>query len=195
MSVIRHTTKLRKEDLLAYLPIYASTFATKTEVEDLKVQVEYLKKHVESGIHEESEPELLMPKELFGRLPHEIRKTIKGVQLCYKHDHADFCLMGIRKVLSTSIHIRFKKDGRERELYDGSGEPFKLPKWIELAKQNGLISASLAKKLTNEVKVFGDVGSHDYMITFYKEDVSSTFKLLRLALDRMYPREDDAKVD
>jgi len=142
-----------------------------------------------------SELELLMPRELFERLPQEIRKTIEGVELCYKHDHADFCLMGIRKVLTTAIHIRFKKDGKERELYDGSEEPIKLPKWIELAKQNGFISASLAKKLRNEVKVFGDVSSHDYMITFYKEDVSSIFKLLRLALDRMYPREDDAKAN
>jgi hypothetical protein len=195
MSVLRHTTKLRKEDLSAYLPNYASVFATKTEVEDLKVQVEYLKKHVESGLNEESELELCMPRELFERLPRDIQKTIEGVELCFKHGHADFCLMGIRKILSTAIHIRFKKVGKERELYDSGGEPFKLPKWIELAKQNGFISASLAKKLTNEVKVFGDVGSHDYMITFYKGDVSSIFSLLRLALDRMYPKEDVAKAD
>jgi hypothetical protein len=91
-----------------------------------------------------------MPQELFERLPPEIRKTIEGVELCYKHDHADFCLMGIRKILSTAIHIRFKKVGKERELYDSDRESFKLPKCIELAKQNGFISASLAKKLTNE---------------------------------------------
>ena len=94
--------------------------------------------------------------------------------------------MGIRKALSTAIHIRFRREGNEKELYNGKGESYKLSKWIELAKQNRFLSASLARKLTKEVKVFGDVGSHDYMIDFHKEEVPSVFKLLRLALDRMY---------
>ena len=137
-----------------------------------------------------SREELPIPKEVFEKLPKEIQKIIKGVKLCYNHDHADFCFMGMRKALSTAIHIRFRREEKEEELYGIKEEPYKLTKWIELAKQNKFLSASLAKKLTKEVKVFGDVGSHDYRIDFRKEDVPSIFKLLRLALDRMYYKEE-----
>ena len=180
---------MRKEDLASYLPSYTEAFATKTEFEELKVEVEYLKKKVESAKTKELERELSMPKEILEKLPKEIQKTIEGVRLCYEHDHADFCLMGIRKALSTAIHIRFRREGKEEELYDGDSRPYNLDKWIELAKQNKFLSASLAKRLMKELKPFGDVGSHDYMIDFQKEDVPSIFKLLRLALDRMYWQE------
>jgi len=186
MSIIRHTKKMRKEDLASYLPSYTETFATKTEVEELKVEVEYLKTKIESAKTEELERELSIPKEVLEKLPKEIHKTIEGVRLCYENDHADFCFMGIRKALSTAIHIRFRREGKEKELYDGDRRPYKLDKWIELAKQNKFLTVNLAKRLTKELKLFGDVGSHDYMIDFHKEDVPSIFKLLRLALDRMY---------
>ena len=140
--------------------------------------------------NEKLEEELSIPKEVFEKLPQEIQKTIEGVKLCYKYDYADFCFMGIRKALGTAIHIRFRKEGKEEELYDSKGEPYKLTKWIELAKQNRFLSASLARKLTKEVKVFGDVSSHDYRVDFHREDVPSIFKLLRLALDRMYHEEE-----
>jgi len=142
-----------------------------------------------------SREELPIPIEVFEKLPKEIQKIIKGVKLCYEHDHADFCFMGMRKALSTAIHIRFRREGKEEELYDINGEPYKLTKWIELAKQNRFLSASLATKLTKEVKVFGDVGSHDYRVDFHKEDVPSIFKLLRLALDRMYHNEEKVQKD
>jgi len=184
---------MRKEDLTSYLPNYTEAFATKTEFEELKVVVEYLKSKIESATTEELERELSIPKEILEKLPKEIHKTIEGVKLCYEHDHADFCFMGIRKVLSTAIHIRFRREGKEEELYDGNERPYRLDKWIELAKQNRFLSASLAKRLAKELKLFGDVGAHDYMIDFQKEDVPSIFKLLRVALDRMYRQEDKWK--
>jgi len=189
MPEARHTKKTyRKEDLQHYISSYTESFPTKTEFEELKVEVEYLKKKVE-GRKTELERELSMPKEILEKLPKKIQKTIEGVRVCYEHDHADFCFMGIRKTLSTAIHIRFRREGKEEELYNGNRRPYKLDKWIELAKQNKFLSASLAKRLTKELKLFGDVGSHDYMIDFHKEDVPSIFKLLRLALDRMYRKE------
>lgn len=168
---------------------YSDFYTMKKELVELKLEVEYLKRTIEVGKSEEIDEELSMPKELLENLPKEIQKTIEGIAFCYERDHADFCFMGIRKVLSTAIHIRFRKEGKEDELYDNNSEPYKLPKWLELAKQNGFLSASLAKKLTKEVKVFGDVSSHDYRIDFHREDVPSIFKLLRLALDRMYHKE------
>lgn len=164
-------------------------YATKVELEELKVEVKYLKKQIERSKTEEIE--LSIPKGIFERLPKVVQKTIEGVKLCYENDHADFCFMGIRKALSTAIHIRFRREKKEDELYDSNGEPYRLPKWIELAKQNRFLSASLARKLTKEVKVFGDVGSHDYRIDFQKEDVPSIFKLLRLALDRIIIKKNE----
>lgn len=190
MPVTRHTKKIQKEDLPSYELPSSDLYPTKIEFEELKVEVEYLKKHIESRKTEELEEELSIPKEVFEKLPKEVQKTIEGVKLCYEHDHADFCFMGIRKALTTAIHIRFRREGKEQELYDSNEEPYKLTKWIELAKQNRFLSASLARKLTKEVKVFGDVGSHDYRIDFHKEDVPSIFKLLRLALDRMYHKDE-----
>lgn len=169
------------------MPEGYGSYATKVEFQELKVEVDYLKGQIERSKTEELE--LSIPKEVFEKLPKEIQKTIEGVKLCYEHDHADFCFMGIRKALNTAIHIRFRREGKEDELYDNNREPYKLPKWIELAKQNGFLSASLAKKLTKEVKIFGDVGSHDYRVDFHREDVPSIFKLLRLALGRMYHKE------
>jgi len=183
MPEARHTKKTyRKGDLQHYIHSYTESFPTKTEFEELKVEVEYLKKKVE-GRKTELEGELSMPKKVLEKLPKEIQKTIEGVRVCYEHDHADFCFMGIRKALGTAIHIRFRRESKEEELYDNNEEPYKLAKCIELAKQNRLLSTSLAKKLTKELKLFGDVSSHDYMIDFHKEDVPSIFKLLRLALD------------
>jgi len=186
MPVKRHVRRIRKEEQPSYPSIYAPPFPSKMEFEQLKVEVEYLKKKVETDKTKELEGELNIPKDVFERLPKEIQKSIKGVQLCYEKDHADFCFMGIRKALSTAIHIRFKRAGKEKQLYDDKKEPYDLAKWIELAKQNGFLSANLAKKLTKELKLFGDTSSHDYMIDFHKEDVPSIFMLLRLALDRMY---------
>lgn len=168
---------------------YGEAYPTKIEFDELKVEVEYLKKKIESGKAEKSEGELSIPKEVFEKLPKEIQRTLEGVKLCYEHDHADFCFMGIRKALSTAIHIRFRREEKEEELYDIKKEPYELAKWIELAKQNGFLSASLANKLTKEVKLYGDVGAHDYMISFHKEDVPSIFKLLRLVLGRMYRKK------
>ena len=168
----------------AYIP--SDFYATKVELEKLKLEVEYLKKKIEASKTEEINKELSMPRELVEKLPREVQKTVEGIKLCYEHNHADFCFMGMRKALSTAIHIRFRREGKEDELYDPNRRPYKLPKWIELAKQNGFLSASLAKELTKEVKVFGDIGSHDYKVDFHKEEVPSIFRLLRLALDRMY---------
>jgi hypothetical protein len=92
----------------------------------------------------------------------------------------------MRKALIDAIRIRFKRDGKENKLYDKQGRAYKLAKWIELAKQERYISPNIAKKLQEEVKVFGDVASHDYMVNLQKDEVPSIFKHLRLALARMY---------
>jgi predicted nuclease with TOPRIM domain len=135
---------------------------------------------------EEKREELDFPEEIFKKLPAEVQKTIEGIKLNYQKDFPVFCFFGMRKALIDAIRIRFKRDGKENKLYDKQGRAYKLAKWIELAKQERYISPNIAKKLQEEVKVFGDVASHDYMVNLQKDEVPSIFKHLRLALARMY---------
>ena len=137
--------------------------------------------------------ELSIPEKVRKRVPKEVQVTLEGVRLCYQHGHADFCFMGLRKALSTAIHIRFKQAGKEAELYDINDEPYSLTKWIELAKQNGFLSATVAKQLAKELKFIGDISAHDYRVDFQREDVPSVFRLLRVALDRMYSEKEKAQ--
>ena len=133
---------------------------------------------------------LVFPKKILEKLPQEVRKTIEGVMLNYVNDLPDFCFWGMRKALIDAIRIRFKRDKKEKMLYDENGNAYKLLTWIELAKQKRYLSYSLARDLNREVKIFGDTASHDYMANLHKEEVPSIFKHLRLALARMYYNED-----
>jgi len=195
MPVIRHTKKREKPiqyrltefsvDGVKGSTFYSSLateFVPRVEYEKLRFRVETLEKRGAEGISSE----LVFPLEVLDKLPNEVRRLIEGIRLTFEHDFPDFCFMGIRKALSIGIDIRFRRDRKYAMLCDSKAEPYGLPRKIELAKQQGYLSSSLAKKLRKEAKVFGDVASHDYMIELKKEDVPSIFKLLRLALDRMY---------
>jgi len=131
---------------------------------------------------------LSFPNELLEKLPNVIRKTIKGVMLNYEHDFPDFCFWGMRKALIDSIRIRFEMDKKEKLLYDTQGNPYGLPKWIDLTKQKRYISSKIAADLKC-VKAFGDSASHDYMTSLQKEEVLPVFVNLRLALSRLFYKE------
>ena len=92
----------------------------------------------------------------------------------------------MRKAIIAAIVIKFKKAGKEDILYNSDRNPYCLPKILEIAKQEGYLSSYLYRQLIREVRVFGDVGTHDYKIDFKEDDVISLFKLLRLALERIY---------
>lgn len=137
----------------------------------------------------EKKEELVFPKEILENLPTEVKKTIEGVILNYEHDFPEFCFWGMRKALIDAIRLRFIKDRKEKMLYDEKGNPYSLPKWIELVKQETYISAEQAKNL-EKVKVFGDSASHDYMTSLHKKEVPSILFWLRLALSRMFYKEE-----
>jgi integrase len=146
-----------------------------------KTEVGVLKKKIE---------ELVFPTKVLQKLPPQVRKTVEGVITNYQNDFSDFCFWGMRKALIDAIRFRFQRDEKEEKLYDKDGNAYNLPKWIELAKQERYISRNSAKKLKAQVKVFGDVASHDYKVSLQREEVPSIFTQLRMALARMYYEED-----
>ena len=164
---------------------------SRVEFDELRLKVGELEKVIKKGKGKQVNKleELLFPSEILKKLPKEVKRVIEGIKTNFEQDFPDFCCMGIRKALSISIDIRFKKDGVYDKLFDSNQEPYKLPKKIELAKQEKYLSSSLAKKLLKEAKVFGDVALHNHRIDLKKEEVPSIFKLLRLALDHMYHEE------
>jgi len=127
-----------------------------------------------------------IPEEILDCLPTEVRRTIEGIHYNYEGKFTDFCFMGMRKALIDSIRIRFRKDKKEHILYDKNGNAYKLPKWIELAKQEKYVSSSSAKDLTDQVRVFGDTASHDFMANLQLKEVPSVMISLRMALSRMF---------
>lgn len=185
MPEVRIGTK--KEGVEYNFEFLSKHFVPRTEYEALKKQVEQIT--AEYSLSEEKEDELDFPEEILQKLPSEVAKTVQGVILNYQHDFPDFCFWGMRKALIDAIRIRFRRDGKEKKLYDENGDAYKLSAWIDLTKQERYINRSLARKLREEVKVFGDSASHDYMIDLHKEEVPSIFKHLRLALNRMYYEE------
>jgi len=165
-------------------------FVSKVEYEELKLKFGELEKGLKKVKSKQTTSEkLIFPKKVFDELPNPIKKVIDGIKLNYEHNYPDFCCWGIRKALTIGIDIKFKKEGKENMLFDDSGEPYGLPKKIELAKQKKYLNSNLANQLRKEAKVFGDIASHDYMTKLHKEDVPSNFRLLRLALGRMYSKE------
>lgn len=137
-------------------------------------------------VSQSPEDRLEFPSEILANLPPVVKKTIEGIILNYELGFPDFCFFGMRKALIDAIRIRFQRDGKENMLYNKKGEAFKLPRWIDLAKQERYISRTMARDLREKVKVFGDTASHDYMANLQKEEVPSVCTRLRIALSRMY---------
>jgi len=135
------------------------------------------------------EKEINVPEEILQSLPPEVKRTIEGVLYNYQGDFTDFCFWGMRKALIDAIRIRFLRDEKEKMLYDQNDNPYSLSKWIELTKQEKYISGSIATNLNSQVKVFGDVASHDYMANLQREEIRPVMTYLRMALSRMYYRE------
>jgi len=132
---------------------------------------------------------LNFPNGILEKLPPEVGKTIEGVMLNYQNDYPRFCFGGMRTALIDAIRIRFIRDGKKNELYDQNQRPYKLSKWIELAKKEGYISSNSADFLKRQAKVFGDISLHDFMADLHKKEVPSIFTQLRMALARMYYKE------
>ena len=186
MPVVRHTAKKKKRNQ------YEFEFKSEEYVPmDLYRALEQRVRSLEmnTGWTEEKAEELSFPREVLEKLPQEVRKTVEGVMFNYRKDYPNFSFWGMRKALIDAIRIRFKIDGKEDRLYDKDGDAYKLPKWIELAKQEKYISSYSAKHLKDQVKVFGDTASHDYMADLHKEEVPLIFTQLRIALARMYYEE------
>lgn len=161
---------------------------SRMEFEKLTLKVGKIEKLIkEEKVEQVSKLEdLVFPPETLDKLPTEVKRVIEGIISNFEHDFPDFCFMGIRKALNIGIDIRFKRDGKFNKLFDPNGEPYGLPKKIELTKQEKHLSSNLASKLRKEAKVFGDIALHDSRIDLKKEEVPSIFKHLRLALEHMY---------
>ena len=144
------------------------------------------KPRTEIGVPKKEVEELVFPTKILQKLPPQVSKTVEGVITNFQNGFSDFCAWGMRKALIDAIRIRFKRDGKEHELYDKDGNAYKLSKWIELTKQERYISSHSAKYLKGQVKVFGDIVSHDYMADLDREEVPLVFTQLRIALARMY---------
>lgn len=114
-------------------------------------------------------------------LPLEVRERLEEAQGTYRHGHYRSCSVMMRGALETAIEIRFKKAGKARTLRGKN-----LPTKIELTKQEGFITPSIAHRLKQLVKWIGDIGAHDYKAKLRKEDVEAGFQTLRIALEHMY---------
>ena len=184
----RFKKKKKDENSQFTLPVVdvqsADEYVPRRDHEALEERVEVLERTYKVS-HNPLE-KLDCPAEILNVLPTVVRKTMEGIILNYEHDFADFCFLGKRKALIDSIRIRFQMDEKEDLLYDNEGNAYNLPKWIELAKQRKYISANNARDLTGRVKIFGDVANHDYMANLQKEEVPTTFTILRIALSRMF---------
>ncbi len=137
----------------------------------------------------------LMPVEVFTGLPQEIKNDLVRAQICLQSSRQldsktptiyEACAVYLRKALATAIIIRFKRDGKENALKDKDGRPYRLKKLLSLAQGSGYLSSSLVKEL-KEIKWFGDVGAHDFKIEIKATDIKPLFRLMRLALERLYP--------
>lgn len=183
-QVVRHTTKKEKETGINY-QFSPDLYVPRQLYEQLADRVQAIESKLTVTVYEKPE-KLLFPDEVLERLPHVVKKTIKGIMLNYEHDFPEFCFMGMRKALIDAILIRFQKDRKQAMLYDENGNAYKLSTWIENARHERYISKNIAKGLKSFVKVFGDVASHDYKAALQKEEVPPVFVCLRMALSGMY---------
>ena len=90
---------------------------------------------------------LSFPNDILKELPRDVRKTIEGVILTYRRNYPRFSFWGMRTALIDAIRIRFRRDGKENELYDENGNAYKLSTWIDLARKERYISTYHAKFL------------------------------------------------
>jgi len=144
------------------------------------------KPKTEVGVSKKKIEELVFPTEVLEKLPPQVRKTVEGVIMNYRKGFPNFSAWGMRKGLIDAIRIRFKRDKKEHKLYDKDGNAYALSKWIELTKQERYIDSHSAKYLKGQVKVFGDIVSHDYMVDLRGEEVPLIFTRLRIALAKIY---------
>jgi len=122
-----------------------------------------------------------MDVELLDSLPPAVKERLEEAQGTYRHGHYRSCSVMLRGALETAISIRFKNAGKARTLKGKN-----LPQRIELAKQEGFITPSIATRLNQLVKWIGDIGAHDYKVKIKKEDVETSFNILRVALEHMF---------
>lgn len=185
MPATRHITKKKKGN--QYNFEFTSKYVPVDTFQEVVGRFDERLRKLETRVDwTEEKADLNLPKHILEKLPKEVRKTVEGVESNYQNDYADFCFWGMRRALIDAIRIRFQKDGKEKMLYDDDRRPYSLPKWIELSKQESYISSTCAKNLRDQVRVFGDTASHDYMADLKKEEVPSIFTQLRFALARMY---------
>ena len=130
---------------------------------------------------------LFIPEKVLKKLPTEVAKTLELIWLCFGRGIPQACPPFIRKALESAIHIRFRMDSKEMVLYDDNGKSFGLSKKIELARQAGYMSYSLAQSCY-KTKLFGDISLHDWRIDLEEGDIIPDFRLLRLVLECMYGR-------
>jgi len=129
--------------------------------------------------------ELKIPEGVWKSLPLEIQKNIELVRKLYFQGTPEACSPFLRKTLTVAIVIRFKMDKKEDKIYNEDKQLYDLPKLLEISKQEGYITNYLCTQLLR-IKIFGDIGIHDYRIDLKEEDVIPLFELLRLALESLY---------
>jgi uncharacterized protein (UPF0128 family) len=129
--------------------------------------------------------ENLIPNEVILELPKAIQPIIYEINGCYNDGYYMACSVMCRKALEAAIYLKFEKEGKENELRKDLDNYMKLPKKIELAKQNRYITPQLAKELS-KIKLFGDVAAHNLKITLNKEDLKQNIPTLRLALEEIF---------
>jgi hypothetical protein len=128
---------------------------------------------------------LEMDSKFLEKLPNEVQIILKEVSDGYDNHLYDSCSVMMRKALEAAISIRFKINRSENKLRDEDGEPFDLPKRIEIARQENYITRSIANGL-KQLKWVGDIGAHDYRVRVNREDIKDGFKILRIALEHMF---------
>jgi len=122
-----------------------------------------------------------MDSEFLKLLPPEVQERLNEAQGTYQDGYYRSCSVMMRGTLETAIEIRFNRAGKEEAIRGKS-----LPQKIELSKQEGFVTPSIARKLNQLVKWIGDIGAHDYKVKIRKEDVETSFQTLRIALEHMY---------
>lgn len=135
--------------------------------------------------------DVIIPADLVEILPKEIQIDIIKAQTCFEfcnqspHPIYEAYAMYLRKVLATTIVIRFQRDGKDKKLYNKDHQPFKLKAMVELAKQENYISSSFSKQLMR-IKWMGDIGVHDYKIKLKETDIQPIFQLMRFTSEHLF---------
>ena len=127
----------------------------------------------------------IISTELIKQLPRPLQSIVKEINGCFGNGYYGAGSVMCRKAIEASIHIRFAKESKEDNLKDNSGEFFRLPKKIELAKQEHFINFQHANELAR-IRWFGDAGAHSYKINIYTNDLKNNISIVRLALEEIF---------